>query len=119
MMLSLLGWALRTVVLHCDKGVAWLCVTHVLYFFLQISEATPASLFVGARLVRHFRFIGEINAVVVFDSLLSSGEVLLLHRDYPQVLNPTGDCTPYLGRGDTCPTPSVATSLLCQSVLQL
>lgn len=87
--------------------------------FLQISESSPAVLFVGARLLRHYRFIGEISAVVVFNSLLSSNEVLSLHNDYPQLLNPMGDCVPYLQRGDVCPTPSVATSLLCQSVLQL
>lgn len=76
-------------------------------------------LFVGARLLRHFRFVGEINAVVVFDSLLTSADVNSLNNDYPQVLNPTGDCTAYLERGDVCPTPAVATSLLCQSVLNL
>lgn len=69
--------------------------------------------------MRHFRFVGEINTVVVFDSLLTSSEVNSLDNDYPQFLNPTGDCTPYLERGDTCPTPTMATSLLCQSVLNL
>ena len=87
--------------------------------FFQISESNPAVLFVGARLVRHYRFVGEIHAVVKFNSLLSSTEVLSLDRDYPRVLDPTGDCMPYLRRGDTCPTPAVASSLLCQSVLRL
>ena len=85
----------------------------------QITDDTPAVLFVGARLARNFRFIGEIQSVVVFDSPLSSNDVSTLNSDYPQVLNPTGDCMPYLGQGDTCPTPTLATSLLCQSVLQL
>ena len=81
--------------------------------------SNPPVLFIGARLVRNFRFIGEIDAVVVFDSLLSSSDIANLDSDYSLVRDPIGDCMPYLGIDDVCPTPAVAPSLLCQSVSQL
>ena len=91
----------------------------MIYFPPQVSESNPAVLFVGARLVRSFRFVGEIQAVVVFNFLLSSTNILALHNEYTQVLDPLGDCMPYLALGDNCPTPTMASSLLCQSVSQL
>ena len=96
-----------------------MCGGKTLTFFPQISESNPAVLFVGGRLIRNFRFVGEINTVIVFNSVLSSFDVNNLNNDYSELLNPMGDCVPYLARGAICPTPSVASSLLCQSVSQL
>jgi hypothetical protein len=86
---------------------------------MQVSSSNPAVLFIGARLVRNFRFIGEIDAAVVFDTLLTSSDIARLNTDFPAIRDPVGECTSYLGVGVSCPTPSVAPSLLCQSVLQL
>ena len=86
---------------------------------MQITGSNPPSLFVGARLIRHYRFIGEIYDVVVFNSLISSAFVAQLQADYAQVSAPVGECVPYLTEGQECPAPSTASSLLCQSVSQV
>ena len=57
--------------------------------------------------------------VVVFNSLIPSSFVSQLQSDYPQVANPVGECVPFLTQNQQCPSPSVATSLLCQSVSQV
>ena len=87
--------------------------------YLQISDSNQPSLFIGARLVRHYRFIGEIMDVVVFNSLFSSAFAAQLQNDYSQVSNPKGQCVPYLSRDQPCPPPVTASSLLCQSVSQV
>lgn len=83
-----------------------------------MSVANPAVTFVGARPRRNVRFVGDISTVVIFNSVLSAGNATSLHMDYPQLLNPQGECTAYLENGATCPTPFVS-SLLCQSTTQL
>ena len=94
-------------------------VIRLLLLYMQISDSNPAVLFIGARLVRNFRFIGEIDAAVVFKSLLASSDIARLHNDFAMVRDPIGECVPYLEVEAICPTPSVAPSILCQSVTQL
>ena len=89
------------------------------YFYLQINGGSTPSLFVGARLVRHYRFVGEIMDVVVFNSLISGTFVAQLQNDYSQVSDPMGQCVPYLSHDQPCPSPAMANSLLCQSVSQM
>ena len=91
----------------------------MLHFYLQINASNQPSLFVGARLVRHYRFVGEIMDVVVFNSLISGTFVAQLQNDYSQVSNPMGQCVPHLSRDQPCPSPVTANSLLCQSVSQV
>jgi len=84
----------------------------------QVSASNPASLFVGARLMRHYRFIGEIWNVIFFSEVIMPQFVSQLEMDYPMLLEPIGDCAPYLTMGATCPTPSTQPSLLCSSTSQ-
>ena len=91
----------------------------MLRFNLQINASNQPSLFIGARLVRHYRFVGEIMDVVVFNSLISGTFVAQLQSDYSQVSNPMGQCVPHLSRDQPCPSPATANSLLCQSVSQV
>ena len=57
--------------------------------------------------------------VVVFNSLISASFVAQLQSDYSQISDPVGQCVSYLNRDQQCPSPSVATSLLCWSVSQV
>lgn len=85
----------------------------------QVSASTPASLFVGARLLRHYRFVGEIWNVIFFNSVINSDFVGQLQMDYPMLIDPIGECVPYLTMDESCPTPSIAPSLLCTSTFQM
>ena len=89
------------------------------FSYFQVSDSNPASLSVGARLVRHYRFIGEIMDVVVFSSLLTQSNVTQLQDDYSQIATPIGECVSFLARDDPCPAPIAAPSLLCQSRSQM
>lgn len=72
-------------------------------------------MFIGARLPRYFRFIGTVHQVVFFNEAINSTFVSQLNSDYNGLVSPSGECTPYLEIGDTCPAPTVAPSALCQS----
>lgn len=77
-------------------------------------------LYVGARLPRHFKFLGEIVNVVVFpDKLFSETEVQVHHDDITSLISPTGVCVEYLQLGDECPRPIQPPSLLCMSIYDL
>lgn len=81
-----------------------------------MTALNPATLYVGARPPRHFRFAGEIDNVVVFESLLAQGFIQEINSEYNDIVNPVGTCVSYLQQDTTCPAPTVSTSLLCSSV---
>ena len=87
-------------------------------FSEQVSASNPASLFVGARLMRHYRFIGEIWNIIFFNEVITPEFVSQLQMDYPMLLEPVGSCVPYLTLGTTCPTLSTEPSLLCSPTSQ-
>jgi hypothetical protein len=86
-------------------------------FTYGVDELNPAVLYVGARPPRHFRFVGEIeNIVVIPDRLLSAEEVRMFYNDTAGLISPAGVCVNYLQEGEECPLPGQPPSLLCSSV---
>jgi Notch-like protein len=84
-------------------------------FTYGVTSSNTASLFIGARLPRYFRFVGTIYQVVFFQEIVSQSFALQLHQQFFSLVTPSGICTLYLQVGAACPPPTTANSTLCQS----